>query len=80
MGIPSVGRVGEERRIKEIQDKVSGLDESMEKIINAQVGFIKGVREDMNQVSLVIYLKQNKLAYSHKRLRFQGLLIQIFPA
>ena len=43
MGIPSVGRVGEERRIKEIQDKVSELDESMEKIINAQVGFIKGV-------------------------------------
>jgi len=80
MGIPSVGRVGEERRIKEIQDKVSGLDESMEKIINAQVGFIKGVREDMNQVSLVIYLKQNKLAYSHKRLRFERLLIQIFPA
>ena len=41
MGIPSVGRVGEERRIKEIRDKVSGLEESMEKIINTQVGLFR---------------------------------------
>ena len=75
MGIPSVGRVGEERRIKEIRDKVSGLEESMEKIINTQVGLFreyKGIFSlfihvtFIHQVSLVTFFKQNKLLYSQR--------------
>ena len=39
MGLPHHETVEDETRIKEIFDKVAGLEETMEKIINKQVAY-----------------------------------------